>query len=519
MEENNLDKYFQEQLEGHTEEPPPAVWEGIASQLPKGAFVWNKRYLLLLLLLISIGGAAFLGVRLYQMDSRVAELEEKIKTEENESVAKSEENPVATEKENSSDISSDDQNNSSPIVGENDSETIATAENSNQDNISIGLAKPTESLQMASKPNTLDKTNSADSKTEKAKNVGLPFTPPANADSSGHTRDSNQGKAPIISSEDSQNKPLSISGFLSESEVELNNSSMPFNPIPISSIVPSTFVSPEFIDSTREVDYYKQRGKNWYLFVYGMANYTHRRIIVEAEGSEGLPNQLDKAENGLITPGGGLQLSRELSPSFRLNVGVEYNHWIQEGTYGIEVQIEDVSLETNTLTELAEFNFGGNIESSFGSNSYNSSTAENPLGEDFATASPNLEPLALQLETRRRISYLAIPITLEYVFNAYPFRFTAGGGISVNHIIGSDFSFEVQPESPGFEVGEVEAVEGTYLAFQAGFGVEYGISERMSLRLNPSYRGWMTPIFENEEFRTLPFGVAVRAGLIYRLNL
>jgi hypothetical protein len=483
MEENNLDKYFQEQLAGHTEEPPPAIWDGIASQLPKGRFVWNKRYLLLLLLFISIGGAAFLGVRLYQMDSRVAELEEKIKTEEHESVVESEENPVAKEKENSSEISSDDQKSSSPVVGENDSETIAAAEKSNQENNPIGSENPTESEQLASKPNTLGKTNPADSKAEKLANMGLALNPSANVDSSDDTRDSNQGKTTATTKEESQNKPQSNSGFLAESEVELNNSSMPFNPIRISSIIPSALVSPEFIDTTREVDYYKQPGKSWYLFVYGMANYTHRRIIVEAEGSEGLPNQLDKAENGLITPGGGLQLSRELSPSLRLNIGAEYNQWIQEGSYGIEVQFEDVSVETNTLTELAEFNFDGNIESSFGSNFYNSSTAENPLGEDFATASPNLEPLAIQLETRRRISYLAIPITLEYVLNAYPFRFTAGGGISVNHIIGSDFSFEVEPDAPGFEVGEVEAVEGTYLAFQAGFGVEYGISERMSLRL------------------------------------
>jgi ABC-type cobalt transport system substrate-binding protein len=40
----------------------------------------------------------------------------------------------------------------------------------------------------------------------------------------------------------------------------------------------------------------------------------------------------------------------------------------------------------------------------------------------------------------------------------------------------------------------------------------------MSLRLNPSYRGWMTPIFENEEIRTLPFGVAIIGGVVYRLG-
>jgi hypothetical protein len=516
MEENNLDKYFQEQLAGHTEEPPPAVWEGIASQTPAGGFVWNKRYLLLLLLFISIGGAAFLGYRLYEMDSRVAELEEKIKTESRESVSETakgsteiaDQNSLGISETNEGDavISSADKNQESdPILSESlqGEDFVETSNSARLDN----LASTSES------PSTAIK---SDSKKGKDAKVGLSLTPNLkSAFGKTETRPKANSSSP---SEKPEARSNYQGNFTAGPSVPNGNSSLAFNPILLSSITPYSMVNPEFMGTKRDVDYFNEPRKDWFLFVYGMANYTHRRIVVQAEGSEAIPNQLDQAENGLITPGAGLQLSRELSPSLRLNIGVEYNQWIHEGSYGIEVQFEDVSIETNTLTELAEFNFGGNIESSFGSNSYNSSTAENPLGEDFATASPNLEPLAIQLETRRRISYLAIPITLEYVFNAYPFRFTAGGGISVNHIIRSDFSFEVEPDAPGFEVGEVEAVEGTYLAFQAGFGVEYGISERMSLRLNPSYRGWMTPIFENEEIRTLPFGVAIIGGVVYRLG-
>ncbi len=62
-------------------------------------------------------------------------------------------------------------------------------------------------------------------------------------------------------------------------------------------------VNPEFMGTKRDVDYFNEPKKDWFLFVYGMANYTHRRIVVQAEGSEAIPNQLDQAENGLITPG------------------------------------------------------------------------------------------------------------------------------------------------------------------------------------------------------------------------
>ena len=516
MEENNLDKYFQEQLAGHSEEPPPAVWEGIASQTPAGGLVWNKRYLLLLLLFISIGGAAFLGYRLYEMDSRVAELEEKIKTENRESVSETAERSTEIADQNSLGISetnegdtvissADENQESDPILSESlqREDFVETSSSATIDNLASTIESPSAAI-------------NSDSKKGKDAKVGLALTP--NLKSAFGKTETNPKANSSELSEKHEARSNYQGNFTAGPSVPTENSSLVFNPILLSSITPYSMVNPEFMGTEREVDYFNEPRNDWFLFVYGMANYTHRRIVVQAEGSEAIPNQLDQAENGLITPGAGLQLSRELGKSFRLSVGVEYNQWIQEGNYTATVLFGDVEFLINTATASNEFNFEGNIESSFGNNFYNSSSSDNPFNTGFELLSPETEPLEINIRTRQQINYLSIPISLEYVYNAYPFTFTAGGGLSINHIIGSSFEYELDDDAPDLAISPMDKVDGTYLAFQAGVAVEYGISERMSLRLNPSYRGWMNPVFENEQFKTLPFGVAIRAGVVYRIG-
>jgi len=516
MEENNLDKYFQEKLAGHTEEPPPAVWEGISSELPKGGFAWNKRYLLLLLLLISIGGATFLGIHLYDMDSRVAELENKIKTEKNEPILETEENLMETNEKNARKSSAANENSLEETFSE-ESRGIAPNEPSPEKEF-VENPRVEQLNEATSLVNRADDFDDSIQKTNQAKSVASTFGPFSNTAPFGKASESApemNGSTPI---EPIQGESNSSENFHAKTTTSGSSASLEFNPTSLLSVSPFSAMNPEFNVRERKVDDLDKPGKEWYLFIYGMANYTHRRVVALAEGAEAIPNRLDKVENGLITPGAGLQVSRDLGRHFRLSIGLEYNQWIQEGTYDIEVQVEEVTIETGTITATSEFSYGGEILSSFGSNSYNSSSTENPFGPDFELLSPQTEPLALQLNTRRRIDYFSFPITLEYIYNAYPFRFTLGGGISVNHIIGSDFSFKTDPEAPGFVVSEVNEITGTYVALQAGFGIEYGLSERMSLRLNPSYRGWMNPIFENDEIRTLPFGVAVRAGVVYLIG-
>lgn len=517
MEEKNLDQYFRKKLDGHSEEPPPDVWKGISEGLPAQKSFWNKRILILLLLFASLGGAAFLGYRIYEMDARMAELEQKIKSEQNNQVEINERDKAEPSLHLTVD-STIKEMKSTKVISDSPGKT-----NTEKDTLEKDIQKLTDGANL---PQNTDHQliatsgvlrDSDSTKLEMAATILL----------EGHAKIKSQV---AVTKERDSEEDTSWEGekhlaqaLIAKNQDEANMpSAVPYSPTfqanRLAPIVPRASVHPEFYFPERETDYYKKPRNDWQLFVYGMANYTHRRVIAETEGAEGLSNRLNQAENGLVTPGAGLQLSRELTPAFRLSVGVEYNRWTQEGTYNFDVEAAEITIVTNDATAATEYNFNGLVESSLGAATFTSNSAQNPYGEEFTTLIPGSSPLMYQLRTVRTIDYLVIPISLEYVYNAYPFRLTVGGGICLNQILRSDFDSKSEPEISGFEVNGVNQLSGTYLAFQAGIGLEYGLSERVSLRLNPSYRGWMTPVFDGEEFRTLPFGVAVRTGLIYRLS-
>jgi len=509
MEEDKLDKYFQEKLAGHTEEPPPAVWESIDHGLPEGGYFWKKRLLMILLLLLSIGSAGYLGYRLYQVDSRVAELENQIKKSEGSSELSPSQNSTSRLSEKNSDVpeakASDLTALNSSIEKEKNNAPV-------MDHLRAEENQPENEL---GKNQVNDKPVSIKEKSKTGEVSSLLETGSKRKSESGMQL-RNENTFSKSKEEDQVNANWSRINT-GDASVSKNKKPLTFNLLEFKKIKSSSRITSDFTLEKRETDYVPEPGKDWYLYIYGMASYTHRRVVAMAEGSEALPNRLDKVENGLITPGAGVQVSRELGESFRLSFGVEYNQWIQEGSYPANVSVSEVELVNNPATQVQEFNFDSQIFSSLGTSDFSSSSSENPFTTGFETLSPT-DQVAFEIDARRNIEYLSIPLTLEYVFNAYPFTFTAGAGISINPVIGSTTTYFAPDSLPDLSFSDKEDFSGTYLSFHGGVAVEYGISEHMSLRINPVYRGWMNPIFENEAIRTLPFGVAIRAGLVYQFG-
>ncbi|MEM9051949.1 MAG: hypothetical protein AAGC47_07860 [Bacteroidota bacterium] len=534
MEENNLDKYFQEKLAGHSEVPPASVWEGIAANAPAAATPWYRKFFWLLLLLISFSGVAILGYWLYEMDSRVATLEQQIDSENTNSIEPSQETKNTAPASSLTETEVEPQTTEESKT-ESSNDGISAQLNQFDSDLNLGSPSNDKTAQKANTVNspTTDSEKSNDlfdgeasknSETETAAAIIAGNTKPTEGLSARTEPSEESRKANISSPNDEngvENEPLSettqnsYSPFLREPLQPSLNSQMDF----LSPIIPtSSAVFPSLLNDKREIDYYSAPKKSWYIFGYGMANYTHRRVVQTENAMTEIANELNTIENGELRPGGGLFIFRELNSSLRLGIGVEFNEWVQKADYSIEVPFEDVSQEFLVNTGTSEYSFEGNVESSFGATEYEANSDENYFNVEFATLSPEVDPLQVDISTKRTISYLTIPLTLEYVIDFYPWRFSAGGGISVNQILNSRLESTILPDSLGIEISEGEKIEGTYFAFQGGIGVEYMFNERMSLRLNPVYRGWMTPIFENEEFRTLPFGVALRGGMVYRLS-
>ena len=532
MEENNLDKYFQEKLTGHTEEPPASVWEGIAANAPVTNTTQSRKYFWLFLLLLSLSGVAFLGYWLYEMNSRVATLERNIDSEKTNATQALEEKNTTTSKSHSA------QRNAA-------FETVAKRKSLDLD-ISI---HSDDSFQDMNQRASIDKRTTSKVKTAHSKQVQLNRRGTDSALANSGQSETQVGAAlmakikkphqwlpeqalpfnkntkthtpPINEEKRRENESISVAIEHGYSHLSSPTSQKRLNPT-MALMSPITLFShqtyPTLLDDGRDTEYDSKGKRSWFIFGYGMANYTHRRVIEAQDAVTEIANELNAIENGEIRPGGGLFIFRELNRSLRFGIGVEYNEWVQEADYSVEVPFENISEEFLVNSGTSEYSFEGNLGSSVGSTAYQSSSNTSYFNLEFDASSPEFAPLQIDISTRRTISYLTIPLSLEYVISAFPWRFSVGGGLSVNQILNSRLESRILPDSLGIETSEGEQIRGAYFAFQGGISVEYMFNERISFRLNPVYRSWMTPIFENEDFRTLPFGVAIRGGMVYRLG-
>ncbi len=520
MENKKLDEYFKSALANHSEMPSDRVWSGIEAGL--GHSDGNgRKYLWLLLLLIPIFAGAYFGYEIYQMDSRISALEKQEISSDTEGSntekVNGSENPELTSAPNPENSISITQSDDSDELKE---ESLATAESNTEND----EAKADDGI------NEEEKDSIAESRETRSSNLS-----PSSGSAAKSSISFNQGLIMKTSLPDGKNitpgaeslssptltttslqyqsAPSEKKVFTSSEALNVNQAFYPIDPIGIKTEVQA----PVFDSRQREIDYYdKNRGK-WHIFVYGMANYTHRRIVDDNLDDE-IRNALDQAENGLVTPGAGFELGRSIGKSFRLSIGLELNQWIQEGEYKTNVPSESVEFNSITSSPIPEYAYGGSFQSSLGLNEFSVITDQNPFGEEFTIVIPMNETLEACLQTRNEINYLSIPITAEYLFKSNRWLMTLGGGFSINQILSNDISVRLEGLDPSAMI-EVQEVSGTFFAFRAGVGFEYTLTERMALRLNPSYRGWMTPIFENDDFRTLPFGVSLRTGLVYRLGL
>jgi len=514
MEDNNLDNYFKEEFAGHSESPPPSVWSDIEASLSSTTPIWYRKYFWLLLLLFIIGGAAILGYTIYEMNGRVASLENQLDEEKNLDKSTSGKENDQNERKNS------ESNSSSPTNTEDAQIWITKDENLHVTISDQSMGQVTSNKKELSTGKDEDiNASAANSRTKRAESLNSSPEEEIWVSASVESESTIGSELESEGFSKSSRNSTEILVFKNPKELSKTNTFY-FDELTPKTIQPN-YLHPDFRNETRKVDYYEGSRKQWNLFVYGMANYTHRRVLVENDAIPNVVNELNDVENSLIRPGAGLMIFRDLHRSFRVGMGIEFNEWVQQANYPIEVGVEEITEELISFSSgTSELEVNGSLPSSIADANFSVDLLESSfaISEENSTLSPEISPLVFDVSSRRKTSYLTIPLTLEYVRDYRAFRVMLNGGISLHRILNSQVSYSVSPDTNGIIFQESDPVEGTYFAFQFGMAAEYMLNENFSLRVNPLYRGWMSPVFENEQFRTLPFGVGIRGGLVMRLN-
>jgi len=112
------------------------------------------------------------------------------------------------------------------------------------------------------------------------------------------------------------------------------------------------------------------------------------------------------------------------------------------------------------------------------------------------------------------ISYIGIPVSVNYVIKAGKFLIKPGAGVSLNFLTSNrstaDFGFST---GNGKENASIDGLKSSYLDGSLGLGIEYMISKRISAGVRPIVRWAFTSINKNTPVRTYQNFTSLETGL------
>jgi hypothetical protein len=130
----------------------------------------------------------------------------------------------------------------------------------------------------------------------------------------------------------------------------------------------------------------------------------------------------------------------------------------------------------------------------------------------FDPAKANLSPVSNSLH--QTFSYLEMPLILRYKLIDKSIDFNLIGGLSYNLLVNN--SVHTYVDGKKYFVGETEGLNTFMVSSSVGMGMEYSLTRKISLNLEPMFRYYLNPFSEMPGIKTHPYSFGVFSGLFYK---
>ena len=187
----------------------------------------------------------------------------------------------------------------------------------------------------------------------------------------------------------------------------------------------------------------------------------------------------------------GFLIGYDLSKNWSLKFGGTYNYLSQT----IKPKTIYAKVGTNGLTNY-QFN------TSYGTSEIPSDKSPQPvLGDSIIINSESFQ--ALQI--------IGVPLISKYQITRNKFSYYAQAGLSLNFVTGGKLIIEL-PNKPQ-TVQKIDGLNKYYFGGLIGIGVAYNPHKKLSILLEPTVRGAITPINNNTPITTRPISLGLTFGL------
>lgn len=130
-----------------------------------------------------------------------------------------------------------------------------------------------------------------------------------------------------------------------------------------------------------------------------------------------------------------------------------------------------------------------------------------------------IDPVKAELDfvndyLRQNFSYLEFPVLFRYKLIDKTLDLNIVGGVSSNFLVGNSVYTPVNGAK--YEVGETDGLNPVTISSSLGMGMEYSLSGKVSLNLEPTFRYYINPFSNMPGMKINPYSFGVFSGITYR---
>jgi hypothetical protein len=234
-------------------------------------------------------------------------------------------------------------------------------------------------------------------------------------------------------------------------------------------------------------------------------------------GSDGLSKELTSSEQSLISYSGGVAFSYKISKRFSIQSGLYYSSLgqkveginsfsgfqpygtITKGDHNFEVLTANGTVYTNNPDVFLSANGADRIVTAY-------------TNDVFDPKKASLQPVSTSLD--QNFKYLELPVILKYKLVDKTIGINIIGGLSYNLLVGNSVFTTV--DGNRYSIGNTHDLNPLTLSSSLGMGMEYNLSGKFSLNLEPTFRYYLNPFSVSTGSFIHPYSFGIFSGVSYK---
>jgi hypothetical protein len=244
---------------------------------------------------------------------------------------------------------------------------------------------------------------------------------------------------------------------------------------------------------------------NWSIGARFSPVYSYRNLsgsdLVTANGTIE-KNYFDAAEEGLLTLAGGISLNYQFNDRWSLGSGMYVS---RIGQINNEV-LAYASPESSGMFKLA---------TSSGTVVINPRKFESVMVQQQVSAKDTISGGYIVLgDFVQNLDYLEVPLVVNYTLSDNRFAINLMGGLSPGILVNNRSFFAKDGEK--LQTGTTQDVSPMIYNSVVGIGVNYSISEKVSINLEPTFKYSLSPVNTTGELNYHPYSLSWFTGISYK---